>query len=87
MSRELILEVDATHQATALLADDPEGLRQLLKELDRLPEDPRPPGSFPYGSPDLRRLRVGRYRVLSRITDEQILVGHIGRTAGSGRQE
>jgi hypothetical protein len=27
---------------------------------------PALPGSFPYGSPDRRRLRIGRYRVMYR---------------------
>jgi len=36
--------------------------------IDRLADNPRPAGSFPYGSPDLRRLRVGRYWVLYEIS-------------------
>jgi hypothetical protein len=43
----------------------------------------RPAGSFPYGSPDLRSLRVGRYQVLNEITEEAVAVRHIARgTAG-----
>jgi mRNA interferase RelE/StbE len=45
-------------QAAGFL-DDPEGLWEMLDVVDRLAEDPRPAGSFPYGSPDLRRLRAG----------------------------
>jgi mRNA interferase RelE/StbE len=55
----------AIDQAAAFL-DDPPGIREVLDAIDRLADDPRPPGSFPYGSPDLRRLRVGRYRILVR---------------------
>ena len=44
--------------------DDSPGIRAVLDAIDQLADDPRPDGSFPYGSPDLRRLRVGRYRVL-----------------------
>jgi mRNA interferase RelE/StbE len=51
----------------------------VLDAIDRLADDPRPTGSFPYGSPDLRRLRVGRYRVLYEITDDAIAVRHIAR--------
>jgi mRNA interferase RelE/StbE len=51
------------NRAAALL-DDPLGIRAVLDAIDRLADDPRPAGSFPYGSPDLRRLRVGRYRIL-----------------------
>jgi hypothetical protein len=42
-------------QAAGFL-DDPEGLREMLDVVDRLAEDPRPAGSFPRGSPDLRRM-------------------------------
>jgi hypothetical protein len=39
----------------------------------------RPALSFPYGSPDLRQLRAGRYRVMYKIKDDSILVGNIAR--------
>jgi mRNA interferase RelE/StbE len=64
----------AISQAAAFL-DDPQGIRAVLDAIDRLADDPRPAGSFPYGSPDLRRLRVGRYRVLYEITEDAITVG------------
>jgi hypothetical protein len=38
----------------------------MLDAVARLADGPRPAGSFPYGSPDRRRLRVGRYRVMYR---------------------
>jgi hypothetical protein len=47
----------AIGQAAAFL-DDPQGMRAVLDAIDRLADDPRRGGSFPYGSPDLRRLRV-----------------------------
>jgi mRNA interferase RelE/StbE len=68
----------AVNQAAAFL-DDPQGIRAVLDAIDRLADDPRPAGSFPYGSPDLRRLRVGRYRVLYEITDDAIAIRHIAR--------
>jgi mRNA interferase RelE/StbE len=68
----------AINQAVAFL-DDPLGIRAVLDAIDRLADDPRPAGSFPYGSPDLRRLRVGRYRVLYEITDDAIAIRHIAR--------
>jgi mRNA interferase RelE/StbE len=72
----------AISQAAAFL-DDPNGMRAVLDAIDGLADDPRPAGSFPYGSPDLRRLRVGRYRVLYEITEDAIAVRHIARgTAG-----
>jgi mRNA interferase RelE/StbE len=74
------LQVDyderAIDQAAAFL-DDPRGMRAVLDAIDQLADDPRPAGSFPYGSPDLRRLRLGRYRVLYEITEDAIAVRHI----------
>jgi mRNA interferase RelE/StbE len=68
----------AINQAAAFL-DDPQGIRAVLDAIDRLADDPRPAGSFPYGSPDLRRLRVGRYRVLYEITTDAVAIRHIAR--------
>ena len=72
----------AISQAAAFLGD-PQGIREVLDAIDRLADDPHPAGSFPYGSPDLRRLRVGQYRVLYEITEDTVAVRHIARgTAG-----
>jgi hypothetical protein len=39
-----------------------------------------PPGRVvPYGSPDLQRLRAGRYRVLYEITADAVAIRHIAR--------
>jgi mRNA interferase RelE/StbE len=67
----VILRVDYDERAISRAAgflDDPHGIRTVLDAIDRLADKPRPAGSFPYGSPDLRRLRVGRYRVLYEIS-------------------
>jgi mRNA interferase RelE/StbE len=72
----------AISQAPAFL-DDPQGIREVLDAIDQLADDPRPAGSFPYGSPDLRRLRVGRYRVLYEITEDAVAIRHIAR-GGAG---
>ncbi len=68
----------AIGQAAAFL-DDPQGIREVLGAIDGLADEPRPAGSFPYGSPDLRRLRVGRYRVLYEISEEAVAIRHIAR--------
>jgi mRNA interferase RelE/StbE len=78
---EVILEEVALNQAAGFLPDDPEGLKQVLAAIDALPQEPRPATSFPFGSADFRRLRVGRYRVMYKIIDQSISVTHIGRTA------
>ncbi|MFJ5546481.1 type II toxin-antitoxin system RelE/ParE family toxin [Streptomyces sp. NPDC093225] len=64
-----------------LLKDDPDGLRQLMDAVDLLANQPRPEGTTPYGSPDLRRMHVGRYRVLYEITEATvtIMVIHVDR--------
>ena len=60
MSRQVIWEAQAIDQAAGFLRDDPDGVRGILDAVARLVDDPRPDGSFPYGSPDRRRLRIGR---------------------------
>lgn len=82
MSLRVEYDERAISQAAAFL-DDPRGMAALLDAIDRLADDPRPAGSFPYGSPDLRRLRAGRYRVLHEITEEAIAVRHIARSIGT----
>jgi mRNA interferase RelE/StbE len=52
----------------------------MLDAVCRLAGDPRPAESFPYGSPDLRRLRVGRYE----INADVVPVWHIARGETSG---
>ena len=78
MSLRVDYDERAINQAAAFL-DDPQGMRTVLDVIDRLADDPRPAGSFPYGSPDLRRLRVGRYRILYEIAEDAIAVRHIAR--------
>ena len=56
----------------------------MLNAVAGLADEPRPAGSFPYGSPDRRRLRIGHYRVIYDITAEVVSVWHLGRgRAGS----
>ena len=58
MSRQVIWEAQAIDQAAGFLRDDPNGVREMLDAVARLADEPRPAGSFPYGSPDRRRLRI-----------------------------
>jgi mRNA interferase RelE/StbE len=73
----------ATSAGSRYLADDPEGLAQVLDAADLLADNPQPAGAFPYGSEDLLRVRVGRYRILYEIdrTAQSITVLHVGRVA------
>jgi mRNA interferase RelE/StbE len=76
---QVIVEAQATAQASAFLADDPDGLRSVLDAIDALPTEPRPADSFPFGTPDRLRLRVGPYRVLYEIRGTTIHVVRIAR--------
>jgi len=78
---EVIWSERALDQAAGFLKDDPAGLEQLLNSVDLLANEPRPAGTTEYGSPDIRRLHVGRYRVLYDISDDTVtlVVIHAGR--------
>jgi mRNA interferase RelE/StbE len=79
VNHQVIWEAQAIDQAAGFLRDDPAGVREMLDAVAGLAGDPRPAGSFPYGSPDRRRLRIGRYRVMYDITAEAVSVWHLGR--------
>lgn len=82
MTYEIIFEPHALDSAARFLEEDPKGLSATLDAIDDLADNPRPVDSVPYG-PDIRRLRVGHYRVLYVIDDDviRILVTHLGRTS------
>ena len=84
MSRQVSLDEKAIDQASAFLADDPDGLRAVLTAIDALSEHPYPEDAFPFGSRGMHRLRVGRYRVLYTVADDLISVGHIARAPADG---
>ena len=79
MSRQIVWETQAIDQAAGSVHDDSDGVREMLDAVARLADDPHLAGSFPYGSPDRRRLRIGRYRVMYDITAETVSVWHLGR--------
>lgn len=82
MTYEITWELRATNAAVRFLAEDPQGLRAVYEAVDALAVEPRPRGSVPYGSSEVRRLRVGDYRVLYVIDGNlvRILFTHLGRT-------
>jgi mRNA interferase RelE/StbE len=71
----------ALKAADSFMADDPDGLLQVFTSVDLLAQEPRPEGSFMYGSPDLLRIQIGWYRVVYEIEDAvvTITVMHLGR--------
>ncbi|SER81292.1 type II toxin-antitoxin system RelE family toxin [Streptomyces qinglanensis] len=82
MTYTIVWEEAALNAAARFLKDDADGLRRLLDAVDLLARQPRPEGTVEYGSPDLRRMYVGLYRVLYEITDSTVtvVVMHLGRT-------
>ncbi|MGW9369579.1 type II toxin-antitoxin system RelE family toxin [Streptomyces xanthophaeus] len=81
MTYAVVWDEAAIDAAVRFLKDDLDGLRQLMDAVDLLADEPRPHGTAEYGSPDLRRMHVGRYRVLYEVTDATvtIVVIHVGR--------
>ena len=81
MSYQVNWEIQALDQTAGFLRDDPVGVAALWDAVSQLADEPRPPESFPYGSPDLRRLRAGRYRVFYTIDEEQrvVQIDHVAR--------
>jgi mRNA interferase RelE/StbE len=82
LSYQVLWEEPALDVAARFLRDDPDGLRQVFKATDLLAADPRPEGTTEYGSADLRRMHVGRYRIMYEITEGTVtvMVVHLGRT-------
>ncbi|MGH3187420.1 MAG: type II toxin-antitoxin system RelE family toxin [Streptosporangiaceae bacterium] len=81
MSYQVNWEMHALDQTAGFLSDDPTGVGALWDTVGRLAGEPRPPESFPYGSPYLRRLRAGRYRVFYAIDEERrvVQIDHVAR--------
>ncbi|MGW4646437.1 type II toxin-antitoxin system RelE family toxin [Kitasatospora sp. NPDC004289] len=83
MTHRITWDEHAINAAARFLKDDPDELRQVMDAVDLLADDPRPTGSAAYGSPDLRRMHVGRYRVMYEIADSTvtIVIVNLGRVA------
>ncbi|MEV7471846.1 type II toxin-antitoxin system RelE/ParE family toxin [Streptomyces kronopolitis] len=79
MRYEIIWEPEALTQAEKFVKDDPDGVRQVFTAVDRLADNPRPDGAF--GSADLLRIHISRYRVMYEVSDQRIRVSviHLGR--------
>jgi mRNA interferase RelE/StbE len=81
MSYQVNWEIHALDLTAGFLRDDPIGVAALWDTVSQLADEPWPPESFPYGSPDLRRLRAGRYRVFYTIDEERqiVQIDHVAR--------
>jgi hypothetical protein len=58
VSYQVNWKIQALDQAAGFLRDDPISVAALWNTVGQLADEPRPPESFPYGSPGLRRLRA-----------------------------
>jgi mRNA interferase RelE/StbE len=68
-------QVIVLHEPEKLLARLPRDVRQRLsKAIDNLETDPYPPGSERLTGYDLYRLRVGNWRIIYQIKNDQLLV-------------
>ena len=65
VSYQVNWEIQALDQTAGFLRDDRIGVAALWDTVGQRAHEPRPPESFPYGSPDLRRLRAGHGAGLS----------------------
>ena len=81
MSYQVNWEIRALDLTAGFLRDDPAGVAALRDSVSRPADEPRPPESFAYGSPDLRRLRAGRYRVFYTIDEQRqtVEIDHVAR--------
>ncbi len=81
MSYQVNWEIQALDLTAGFLSDDPVGVAALWERVSQLADEPRRPESFPYGSPDLRRLRADRYRVFYTIDEERqtVEIDHVAR--------
>ena len=81
MTYELSWSVPALDRAVGYLEDDPDGVEAVLDAAEDLAGRPRDEPSTSLTSADLRRLRVGRYRLVYEIDDDRraVVVVHLGR--------
>ena len=49
-------------------------LRRILKRIERLADDPRPPGCEKLTGQERYRLRQGRYRIVYSIQDQELTI-------------
>ncbi|OEV05080.1 type II toxin-antitoxin system RelE family toxin [Streptomyces oceani] len=60
---------------------DPDGVNQVLDSVNLLAREPRPHGATKYGSDEIFRVHVGRYRLMYEVRDAlvTVIVVHVGR--------
>ena len=58
---------------------DQQGMHAIHAAVRALAGDPTPPESFAWGKDGDHRLRVGPYRLMYRLGDDVISIGHVSR--------
>lgn len=76
MTRHRVVIEELVSLSLGKYLDDPAGLREALGAIDALSDDPRPPGSVPWG-PAMSRLHAGSCRVLYEIGETTIWVRRV----------
>ena len=81
MRYQITWSVPALDRAAGFLRDDADGVAAVMDTVDELADNPHPDDSLGLGSDDLRRMQVGRYRIMYEIEHEAaaIAVVHLGR--------
>lgn len=81
MTYESVWSVAALDRAAGFLRDDADGVAAVMDAVDELGTRPYPDSSVGLGSDDLRRMHLGRYRVMYEIDhdDATVTVVHLGR--------
>ena len=70
-SYRLLIKPSATKELEAVPVKD---RRRLVARIQKLPDDPRPPGSEKLSGHDLYRIRQGNCRVLYSVEDDALVI-------------
>jgi mRNA interferase RelE/StbE len=81
LTLSVLWALTAVDKAAGFLRDDAAGLQEVIDRVDDLARNPCPDGSTEFGFAYLRRLRVGRYRILYELDGDaaRVTVVHLGR--------
>ena len=68
---ELVFRPSVAKDMRDIPADD---LKKILRRIDLLQDDPRPPGCVKLSAMDYFRVRQGNYRIIYEIEDDKLIV-------------
>ena len=70
-SYKLVFKRSVTRDLRAIPKRD---LKRILKKIESLAENPRPPGSEKLSSQERYRVRQGKYRIIYEIQNQQLVI-------------